>query len=234
MRNVLIFTNVLFLGAALYFGYKHFYNKRPDTNLVPACSTCGTDMGTAFGGLNAKVARDLSGNYQTRQLANINSAGYVPNDARSVWFPLDTIKRFIQEIEKGNCRNGCTDRSYGIRLYYAAYPDIAAMITTSQLSGLPQGYEKHHTIFMVPTYTDANSGGPMDFDPWHMKGCTAIPFRQLMSPKLASEKSLILLARDYPVAQRTPLSSSSSTSNTVQNHGGLCPPVCTPPVGIDF
>jgi hypothetical protein len=238
MKNVLIFTNLLLLGIAFFFGY-HYFRDRGAKITTASCVTCTDYSQVPYGGLNAKIARDLSGNYKLRQLTDINAGGYIQSDARSVWFPLDTIKRFIWEIEKGICTKGCAGRAYGIRLYFAAYPDAASMVNQyygPHLTSVPQLYEKHHTLFMVPTYTDATSNGPVDFDPWHMNGCNPVSFDRLAAPALMSEKSLILLARDYRFPQNISLNNSAggTGTGTVQNHGGLCPPICTPPTGTSF
>jgi hypothetical protein len=237
--KLLIVTNLIFLSTALFFAYKYFKEDpiNPDVRPVPACSDCGKEIGTSFGGIRATTARGISGNYKSNQLISINATGYVTNDARSVWFPLDTIKRFIYEIERTTCTKGCNDKAFGIRFYYAAYPTVPQMSLNADLNALDQSYSKHHTIFMVPTYTDAASGGPVDFDPWHMNGCNPKSYTQIMNSSDSLEKSLILMPSYYPQTFQmrvTNSGTSGGTSGTVQNHGGLCPPICQPPQGTAF
>ncbi|MBL7727322.1 MAG: hypothetical protein JNM68_06550, partial [Dinghuibacter sp.] len=44
-------------------------------------------------------------------------------DARSIWFDLEKLKRFIGFIESAMCKAGCVGERYlGIRFYYAKYP----------------------------------------------------------------------------------------------------------------
>ena len=235
-NKLLLLTYVVFLSASVFFGCK-YYKLKPDTPGIKqpqSCSTCGSNSDLKFEGIKASTAAAMSSNYKTNQLANITSAGSVTNDARSVWFPLETIKRFIYEIEKTTCSAGCNDKAFGIRIYFAAYPQLQLMTQNPDLGGLDPAYAKHHTLFMVPTYTDATSGGPIDFDPWHMVGCKATPYSKIMkwSP---TEKSLILVPSYYSQSYQMNISNSTGTSTgTVLNHGGLCPPICQPPTGSVF
>lgn len=237
-NKFLLLTNLIFLSASVFFGCK-YYNLKPDTPGIKqpqSCSTCKSNSDVKFEGIKATTATAMSSNYRSNQLANITSAGFVTNDARSVWFPLETIKRFIYEIEKSTCNAGCNDKAFGIRIYFAAYPQLQLMTQNPDLGGLDSSYAKHHTLFMVPTYTDASSGGPVDFDPWHMAGCKAKPYSMIMKTSDSTEKSLILVPAYYSQSYQMNISNSSgaTSTGTVLNHGGLCPPICQPPTGSAF
>jgi hypothetical protein len=234
-NKILMLTNLAFLSMAVFFGCEYFKKEetKPDIRPTPECSTCGDDMGVTLGGIKATTARGMANNYIANQLAHINAGG-LQNDARSVWFPLDTIKRLLYEIESKTCRSGCNDKAYGVRIYYAAYPPILPESNNTDLTNVPPTYRSYHTVFFVPTYTDATSGGPVDFDPWHMNGCTPKTFRQIMSSSDSLEKSLIIPAVEYSTQMFFRTTNGGTSTNTVQNHGGLCPPICQPPNGTAF
>lgn len=239
MKNGLMISTLILMVTTIFFGY-HYFQTNTTIARTADCQACTDYSAVGFGGLNAGTARDLSDNYKNQQLASINSAGYVTNDATSVWFPIDTIKNFLSQIENRVCVSGCTDKAFGVRIYFASYPGLnsgSGQFDDPNLTVVPAVYNKHHTLFMVPTYTDGTSGGPVDFDPWHMNGCTPVPFTRLMDSSMVMERSLILIAGNF----QDPLNTGSSGNagggtgtNTVQNHGGLCPPICNPSSGISF
>lgn len=78
-----------------------------------------------YSSLKTGLVRDMVEIYRRNQLKSIESASVnpVPNDAYSIWFDLDTIKKFIYHIERGVQQSGTTNRKLGLRLYYAAYPE---------------------------------------------------------------------------------------------------------------
>lgn len=79
---------------------------------------------------------------------------YPNTDARTIWFDMDTIKRFFCTIEKYNKQLTTPGKSLGVRFFYAVYgsndPDV--------------NKQNRHTLFMVPTYKAAD-GSNVDFDP---------------------------------------------------------------------
>lgn len=157
------------------------------------------------------------------QLTNI----YGSTDARAIWFPLDTIKKFICTIEKYNKKLKTPSGQLGVRLYYAVYEKDYPIVEK----------RGHHTLFMVPTY--ANGSGPQeDFDPRETynneknsrgKPVETMSFvminNMIPAPLLASKKFLILGGNDYEY--RPSAATFSSTSAALQqNTGELCPYNC--------
>jgi len=139
------------------------------------CITCySPKCDTVFNGYSAQFIHDLILNYRLNQWTTINN-GMGTNgtnklgsnhvvDSRSVWFSLDSIKRFIYEIESNVCSNcdNAIKPKLGIRLYYGQYNP--AVITA------PNYYDGLHTAIMIPTISDV-SGINVDFDPHKMTNC---------------------------------------------------------------
>jgi hypothetical protein len=123
-------------------------------------------------------------------------------DASSIWFGLDTLKKFIWMIENLNCMNQCHD-SLGIRFYYARYPDTATMRGTYDLASLNLNYANKHTLFGIPTFR--LGGVNIDFNP--LTGCRGA----FDSTKPSSPNYLLFSLMGLP-------------GSDGQNHGGLAPP----------
>ena len=118
-------------------------------------------------------------------------------DARSVWFSLTTLKKFINTIETQSCGSTCPPQ-LGIRIYYAEYPNVASL--PSDIDPLCAG---KHTVLMVPTYHDVPGNKDVDFDPqkWDKTTCT-------VSSVFDTATTMCALGADI----------------AAQNHGGLTPP----------
>ena len=232
MKKLLIFSNVLtLLLVMLLVGCSNDDESGEsvlaDANRIPDAQNCYAPaaQGADFEGLNAMLVYYLAKNYKNQQLAAINSglfagAGANPptaGDARSVWFDLETIKRFIYEIESqtcGKCDN--SSKVLGIRIYYGAYPDSSAWRDTAwrgALESVPMAYAGKHTVMMVPTYHDDETNAEMDFDPNHVtQGCDFTNIETFYSNMKTNPPSSITL---------TVL---AGMNGTAQNHGELVPP----------
>lgn len=139
--------------------------------------------------INANFANALVKNYRDDNGKNYIWKGSQQteiNDARSIWFDLETVKKFIWQIEDGQCENQCNDL-LGIRIYFGKYPDAKSEvwdeldIETEELQRL-KNYADHHTIFMVPTYWSRDGNYHQDFDPRSKKCRTAIDFTKPNDP----------------------------------------------------
>lgn len=107
--------------------------------------------------------QELVDNYRDNQLACINN-NLNMNDAHSIWFRIDIIKEFIEQIEHDAklIDPQCSDKDLGIRFYYAAYPE-------NPTEPIPQDYAKRHTLVMIPTKKKDDGSGEMlnyDFNPY--------------------------------------------------------------------
>lgn len=169
-------------------------------------------------GISYETAKDMFINYKT----HYDKIGYLDNkeiiDAQSVWFDLETLKKFFYKIEDTLLKQNVTvpDLKLGIRIYYAAYPKKEDMAADPALSGLPPEYELHHTVFMVPTFTDKKDPQiKYDFNPWYpdldtQNQPTAVPD--------------ILRRREDDPALTTGFILSIGSSLYMQNHGQVGPP----------
>lgn len=207
MKKILIASNIVLLGIILIllFYRKSSFIKGSYSSSACASSKCMTPAGPAKGRISSGTARMISQQYKSDQGKSfIWSPGGRTNqeDACSVWFGLETIKRFIWEIESASCGNNCTD-TLGIRIYYARYPENLSSVT--EFADLNPAYANRHTLFMVPTYWDEASRQYIDFNP--ASGCRG----SFDGPSLIkSLPSMIYMP--------------SSEEQTTQNHGGLAPP----------
>jgi len=132
-------------------------------------------------------------------------------DARNIWFDLKKIKNFIGLIESSLCKAGCEKKDgYGIRIYYAKYPDKTTMRESDYLNTVDSLYENRHAVFMIPTYRDSKTKENIDFDPTSTAAnCILPPYTT--SNNQAKGKSVIMLI-------------STEAGPNGQNHGGLKPP----------
>jgi hypothetical protein len=128
-------------------------------------------------------------------------------DARNIWFDLARMKQIIGYIESKLCQAQCNENTHlGIRFYFAKYPDKNTIQSLPDLTGVPLDYERHHTLFMVPTYWDPVKKANIDFDPGGItKGCILAPIDPI--------KGHALIA-----------TGPSEAGTDGENHGGLRPP----------
>jgi hypothetical protein len=154
-------------------------------------------------------------------------------DARSCWYSLDTLEKFICLIKEYAGQAGLSNTGLGIRFYYGMYNDHMAVLKSSPLHPAPN-YSSHHTLFMVPTYN--NGVGDLDFDP---RMAAANPVVVIEGPRTQLydtlfKSSYINLIANHALAKR-PLVLDFMTANAAlkalpsnleKNQGKLCPPTC--------
>jgi hypothetical protein len=178
-----------------------------------SCPGC-TDYSTEdFKGLSVSAAAKLSNLYSANHYPNYLINGSA-SDSRSVWFSLDSIKKFIFKIEQAMCK--CDVRSgLGIRIQFGEYPSPSSMTGDPDFSTLNPQMGSRHTLFMIPTYNYNNVD--YDFDPWHLGGSCTKPTticEWFNGPDSSFFKSSQMLAL------------SPDDSQGSKNHGNLCPPLC--------
>ena len=183
--------------------------------------------------LPVKLIQDMVDNYDKKQRRHINSNMSHLNtdggDAKSIWFDLETLKKFIYHIEKEakNNRNSPTNiDKLGVRIYYASYPTRETWKKSkfdNALDGfignpITEKYGERHTLVLLPTI---NIGGTItDFDPF-VKGSYE---SGLVTGEGTLPKYTYVLMLNATPPTRTAQGSSSRASTTSQNHGGLYPP----------
>ena len=178
MKKVLIASNVVLLSAAIFFGCSH--------NILPAtppkfstCEHCKDFTKEKFEGIPAGLAYQMISNYKTSRWDTYTIAAKPSaTDARSVWFSLDTLKRFIWNLEQEVCNNKCVDqKDLGLRFYYAEYPKEADWTALDSETGAialahKNLYEFLHTVVIAPTYYSEKSQLNVDFDPRFVNATT--------------------------------------------------------------
>lgn len=185
--------------------------------------------------LNTGLIRDMVEIYKANQLQSIQGSTTNPitNDAYSVWFDLDTIKKFIYHIEKGVQKNSSRPERLGLRFYYGAYPKKMFWGKANGYEDLEEflkdpvkvSYENKHTIVMMPTID--NGGKIIDFNPFDKNTYSsgiAKPTSQFNGEPSNDPNSQI------PVMALTGSGGSSNNETDPQkrtaarNHGTLYPP----------
>lgn len=257
MKKLLILSNLLWISI-ISFQACDTIKKVADDNLPGImgtlnCSGCstyekvsGSTNQNAYGhteGLSLATARAIANNYAST-CQNLLNGNLRPGeqDARSVWFSLETLKEFIYNIEKTCCDSSCTDLQLGIRVYYAKYPRFDSTSFTSlandpskisifnDLQDVRTAYSDRHTVFMVPTYNKVVNSDTLhfDFDPWHIGSCS----NPTSLTSLSGSTRILSLSPDQQqwgksipektkgIKQRV----VNASNALLQNHGNLYPP----------
>jgi hypothetical protein len=188
-------------------------------NVTIPCGQICTDYTKAgnFNYLNVDLLYNMAQKFKGTSGMINNSVAPNLIDARSVWFDLDSLKRFIWEIETDVCRNTCPEKlplNLGVRVYYARYPPTGSLAQYDDIRHLPDDYENRHTVFMVPTFDVAGTPTQhIDFDPRYFDATGCHPER--LQLKFPPEDSALRKA-------------SGIVALSAFNHGGMCPPICVP------
>src|SRR5207248_1302452 len=127
-------------------------------------------------------------------------------DARSCWFSLDRLKKFICLMEQYSAK-ARINKPLGIRFYYADYSKDSTRCPYPN-------YIKHHTLHLVPTYVDSKK--IISFDPKLSR--PGHPVTIVDKIKANSPDTLFILSglRVY--------TSVLPDQNAAMNQGNLCPP----------
>ena len=160
------------------------------------------------------LIEEMVTNYRKNQLLSIENAPQngVKADAYSILFDLDTLKKFINDIERGVKEIQPTVNSkLAIRMYYAAYPlsskwNEPGYESLGNLLGkeIPKLYEKKHTLIMIPVIK-TNKGIFADFNPFDKNTYQGFPKRMTKGMQLLRD-------------------ASDTTEIPALNHGQLIPP----------
>jgi hypothetical protein len=147
-------------------------------------------------------AKGLLNNTTTPNMGTVVSNNFA--DARTCWFELDRIKKYICLMENYAGKLGYTSDKLGIRFYYGVYP--------SNYQRDPSFSDKH-TLFLAATLRN-EMGEHIDFDPRMSAAIGSIV--TLDSQVLANEPSVFVMSP-------RPASTPAGPNNTM-NLGDLCPP----------
>jgi hypothetical protein len=214
MKKLLIVSNLATIGFIAFL----FFNSNIGciNNSAAKSNTC------------TNICADYSGEGITRYdfslldtMSKYDKSTVGSQEARNIWFSLDTLKRFIWNIENSACGLSCDNEQtfqtkLGIRIYFARYLDFsqANLKKYPDLQTVDPLFSDQQTLFMIPTFDiDPNSKTVqhVDFDitkPFSSNNCA---FQRIEN-------------NSGPMAALGPNQASQNTA--AQNHGGLCPPVC--------
>lgn len=204
MKRTLIISNVFWV---LLFSVFLFKNCTPEPSAGKCADLSKSYEKEPFTGFPGETAYAMSQTYQKNHYAVFNRNLKTP-DARSAWFSLDSLKKFIWHIEKATCELKEGDVSgLGIRFYFAEYPDAETMKKLRGLENADPELAGKHTLFLVPTLQ--NEDGHVDFDAigrWKSQ-------KDRESGKSSEAKAMFLVQPEPPFG-------------SVMNHATLCPVAC--------
>lgn len=198
MKKLLIITNILTL-IFLYF----------QSFTPPSPTPCCPDKNYSMELETPQYFSDVVARYRTSHynIDNIYRNGEMVNnrpektmqnfnDARTCWFSLERLKKFICMIETNTTGKLPASSKLGIRFYYAAYPDT---ISTEK-------YKFHHTLFLTPTFSQGNIN--QDYEPRLSTKNNIVLLKSLMNTSSPFFKKPAMILGD----------------NKIMNQGELCPP----------
>ena len=224
-------TTVLLIAVAIAFGV-YIYKFPPKKNPCPCADAnkiCLDYSNSSMNELSVDLIHNMVDKYKGEQLRCINNYNLsnIKDDARTIAFKLETLKKFIYHIEKesidrsANLTDKITKEELGIRIYYAAYPKINDWKKYDDLipflagNSIRNQYGDLHTLVMIPTRTKGIN--TFDFNP-----LDPITFSTGIYDRAG-------YANNYNSANKTAalgLESEDQDPNSsgAQNHGGLIPP----------
>lgn len=175
-----------------------------DANKAQFATLNGNNAESKPSTLRMSLIEEMVTNYRKTQLISIENAAQnaVKGDAYSILFHLDTLKKFISDMERGVKENQPTpDSKLAIRMYYAAYPSSSRWNILGE--EIPKLYERKHTLILIPVIKN-NKGIFADFNPFDKSTYQGFPKRM----------TSMQLLRD----------ASDTTEIQALNHGELIPP----------
>ncbi len=166
-----VIIGILIAAFGIYMYNYPPVKKESNVNSVQSASIKGDSTST----LSMGLIREMVSNYRQTQLVSIENAAQnaVKDDAHSILFDLDTLKKFINDIERGVKQIQPTvPAKLAIRMYYAAYPlkvkwNEPGYGNLKNLLGndITNLYERKHTLIMIPVIKN-NKGIFADFNPF--------------------------------------------------------------------
>lgn len=225
---LVVLTALVTAFITCHFCKKHDHDDIPDKDR--STTICMDYQSDPAPQLTTKMVKSMVTTYSGNQLNNIQTAptNAVPNDARAIWFDLETLKKFLYHIEHSVNNNYAQshDKKIGVRIYYSAYPKNTEMRALSTEQADPNftfnpAYESKHTLVMIPTISGAD-GENYDFNPLDVNsyvGFVNMDKKDKYSFINNSYSTLILGPGAETVNQ-----SASSSATIARNHGVLTPP----------
>ncbi|MBP6039276.1 MAG: hypothetical protein KA523_03640 [Flavobacterium sp.] len=220
MKNKISLFALLGLSIAFVaYVIKYPPTKVPMTNDNNICADYSNE---SINELDVKLIHNMVDNYKNKQLTYIN-AGMNAEDAHSIWFDLKTLKKFVYQLEYQAKKNEATATidKLGVRIYYAAYPDVDNMRKYSDIDwflgdSIRKRYHELHTLVMIPTINTNN--GDVDFNPTDKSTFNKNGLKNNID-KYGNNSSLTTFG-----ITGTLRTNSIDPRTGAQNHGTLIPP----------
>ncbi len=176
---------------------------------------------------------DMVNLYRIKQWNSIKGSTTSPmvTDANTIWFELDSIKKFIYTIERTVKNNPGTENSkLGLRIYYAAYPEMSQWglreykdLSVFRGNPITEQYEKMHTLVMLPTIQTAG-GAIKDINLFDVSTfTTGIPKYEYING-ISTMPPAFRTARVSALLPIPSAISDPSAPVSAKNHGTLYPP----------
>ena len=217
------------LGISLVFGtYVYLHPPRTTDPVTPHGSInqiCSDYSNQTINELNVGLIHKMVNGYKDNQLRYIK--GSMPDDAHSIWFDLETLKKFVYQVEFNAKKNSATATSdkLGLRIYYASYPNKEEMAKFSDVrwflnDPIKKNYPLYHTLVMIPTLNV--DGRNVDFNPTDLKTFTS---EGLKSDQKRYGDNQNTTATTFGLTGLNRSATTTTPPNTgAQNHGYLIPP----------
>lgn len=215
----MISTILLVAVSVSFIAYAYFHPPKILLSNQSQDSICMNYANEPFSKLKVNLVHQMTNGYKQHQLQHIKTV--MKDDAHSISFELETLKRFIYHVEINARKNGKSNKELGLRIYYSRYPEIE---TWSNLypdlsnflgSTITKQFEKRHTLLMIPTIIK-DKGTHMDFNPLHKE-----TYNEEM--RLFSEYQITNTTNSIPALTITQKSGKDGGTPS-QNHGSLIPP----------
>jgi hypothetical protein len=250
MKKILFGTNILFLGIIFFQAYNNSSKKAAaveksikqeyvddSIKLVQKVKMKEQLPGFRFeafefmgGIIDDDVARIMSKKYeQDISKSRINGMGNpfkLFQDTRSIRFSLETLKKFIEKIEKSTSNNKC-NLATGITFYYGIYPKADEIQRHESLKSLDENFvADKHTLFMVPSYLDENIKAWVDFNYNEIgkDACHPTPYSVLMKDTVKYRSAIMAFDKNTIVYPGGNPAFFNAINDALQNHGGMAPP----------
>ena len=226
VQKLIILVLLAALGLSLYYNWVGFKTPEARENFI--CNDFHNEKPST---LKTHLIRGMISQYRNNQYVAINKNRDIKEpDAHSIWFDLDTIKKFIYHIERNVAINSAKkDSKLGLRVYYAAYPELSEFtkpynedIAFMADDPLKKQFATRHTLIMVPTIFNAELKGDMDFNP-----LDASTFNGFVTTSRKNSKSQRAEKASYQSQKYEPMALSAAASSQdamARNHGNLIPP----------
>lgn len=225
-----MFSTILLILVLILFGiyiYKHPPSSKSKTIPTTPSPTspiptniCMDYSGATINQLEVDLVRNMITGYKNHQKKHIDAATGL-DDAHSIWFDLEVLKKFIYHTEYNTLQNSISGQKpkLGLRIHYSRYPEFKNWNNYKDLNDLaldPIGklYGEHHTLIMIPTIK-RNDGKNVNFNPLDIDTYEdGMPFDYPGTPSTTT----------VPVFGAINKQATNSNTTTAQNHGGLYPP----------